>query len=279
MENDNLPAQVRLEDLPSEITKTFNGIADIEKKVKETEAKAKNAQESANKAKNKNAGWSFGGRDKKEAIEALQTAAVDQADALSSSMDATKELFEYQEKMTRAIKYLFCLGVTNMAANRTVVQQLEMKLRNASRSELSELARKEIKNVILQLKAQEDIQNRISGHEELLRKHKNCFEEHVKKVNADFEALKKQHSALSEELKSGIEERLTEIDTILKQQISAEMDSSFSAIKLQMESIENRISDIQERLDNKSLFDSAFFKISIAVLAVLAFAIHFIPLI
>ena len=47
-----------------------------------------------------------------------------------------------------------------------------MRLQNASQEELSDFARQELENVICQLRAQEDMQKRISGHDELLRNHK-----------------------------------------------------------------------------------------------------------
>ena len=53
--------------------------------------------------------------------------------------------------------YLFGLGVSNLAMNRSVVRGVEMRLKGASEEELDELARQEILGVVRQLKAQEDI--------------------------------------------------------------------------------------------------------------------------
>lgn len=101
---------------------------------------SENAKNKACKASEKEAGWSLGGKAKKEAIEALQDAMVTQADALSDSIDAHKELFENQKMMAEAIRYLFGLGVMNIASNRTVVRRLEFQLRNASKEDLSEFS-------------------------------------------------------------------------------------------------------------------------------------------
>ena len=124
-------------------------------------------------AKQKKAGWSLFGGDKKEAIEALQLAVKCQSDVLDDSIEAIKKLFENQEKFAKCISYLYGLGVTSIAANRTVLRELELKLRDASEKELSELARQEIEVVILQLRAQENIQNKIDRNERILREHRN----------------------------------------------------------------------------------------------------------
>ena len=65
--------------------------------------------------------------------------------------------FEYQKKLGEITKYLFGLGVTNIAMNRSVVRELELKLQGASAEELDEFARRELLGVVKQLKAQEDI--------------------------------------------------------------------------------------------------------------------------
>ena len=55
MENNEYPivTNVKLEDLPSVITKTFNRISEIENKLKNAENNAKTAEKSANEAKQK----------------------------------------------------------------------------------------------------------------------------------------------------------------------------------------------------------------------------------
>ena len=149
----NLPQQkISIEQLPVIIGNTFKHISEVDRKISNAVSRAEEAKKLADEASQKNAGWSFFGSDKKEAIEALQSATVSQANALSDSVDANKELFNNQKKMSEALRYLFGLGVANMAANRTVVRELELKLKNASQEELSELARQEITNVILQLR-------------------------------------------------------------------------------------------------------------------------------
>ena len=179
-------------------------------------SRAEEAKKLADEASQKNAGWSFFGSDKKEAIEALQSATVSQANALSDSVDANKELFNNQKKMSEALRYLFGLGVANMAANRTVVRELELKLKNASQEELSELARQEITNVILQLRAQEDMQYKLENHDRILRDHKvdidkilgeiNSFEERCKDILDRTETLQDDVSKKEKELADRFED-------------------------------------------------------------------------
>ena len=210
MENNLLQQNVSIEQLPAIIGDTYKNITEVDRKISNAVSKADEAKTLADIASKKEAGWSFFGGDKKEAIEALQSAAISQANALSDSVDANKQLFENQKKMSDALRYLFGLGVANMAANRTVVQELELKLQNASKEELSELARQEITNVILQLRAQEDMQYKLENHNRILREHKgeidkilgeiNSFEERCKVILESTETLQDDVNKKEKEL-------------------------------------------------------------------------------
>ena len=213
----NLPQQnISIEQLPTIIGNTFKHISEVDRKILNAVSRAEEAKKLADEASQKNAGWSFFGSDKKEAIEALQSAAISQANALSDSVDANKELFNNQKKMSEALRYLFGLGVANIAANRTVVRELELKLKNASQEELSELARQEITNVILQLRAQEDMQYKLENHDRILREHKvdidkilgeiNSFEERCKDILDRTETLQDDVSKKEKELADRFED-------------------------------------------------------------------------
>lgn len=52
---------------------------------------------------------------------------------------------------------MFGLGVSNIAVNRTIVRELELRLEHASEEEIDDMARQELLNVVHDLKAQEDI--------------------------------------------------------------------------------------------------------------------------
>lgn len=119
--------------------------------------KAIKAAESAKSAADSAAQKSAGMFQKKAAIEELQKASLDLAGAVIQGADAQRLSFEFQQKLAEISKFLFGLGVSNIAANRMVVRELELKLNGASKQQLSDLARQELIGVVKQLKDQEDI--------------------------------------------------------------------------------------------------------------------------
>lgn len=292
----NLPQQkISIEQLPVIIGNTFKHISEVDRKISNAVSRAEEAKKLADEASQKNAGWSFFGSDKKEAIEALQSATVSQANALSDSVDANKELFNNQKKMSEALRYLFGLGVANMAANRTVVRELELKLKNASQEELSELARQEITNVILQLRAQEDMQYKLENHDRILREHKvdidkilgeiNSFEERCKDILDRTETLQNDVSKKEKELADRFEDEKRHIkeevnllakklhDDIskLSDQLSASIDNKVTSA---LQVTEPRLLSLeqyrQHEIENRTFFDTKLYKAMVGIISVSA---------
>ncbi len=143
--------------LPELIQAQIGKLNELDEGVKKALADAELAETSAKKAREQSADRGFFTDKKKAAIEGLQQAGIALADAVTSGTKAQKLSFEMQKRLADVTKYLFTLGVSNIAANRTVVRELEMRLRSASEEELSELARTEVLSVIKQLKEQEDL--------------------------------------------------------------------------------------------------------------------------
>ena len=177
---------------------------------------AEKAKLSAQCAKDKAIGF----LKKKAAIEELQTAVVGLAEAGTTVTEAQKILFEFQTQLAETTKFLFGLGVSNLASNRSVVRELELKLRGASREELSELARQEILRVVEQLKKQEDIltkQDKFSETSKIHDKQLAKLIENEKKHEEKFEALIETSEWNYEQLKALIkvderqEERLKDL--------------------------------------------------------------------
>lgn len=301
----NLPQQnISIEQLPTIIGNTFKHISEVDRKISNAVSSADKAKKLADEASQKNAGWSLLGSDKKEAIEALQSAAISQANALSDSVDANKELFNNQKKMSEALRYLFGLGVANMAANRTVVQELELKLKNASQEELSELARQEITNVILQLRAQEDMQYKLENHDRILREHKggidkilgeiNSFEERCKEVLGRTEMLQNDVESKEKELtnkfieeKRHIQEELKLLSkklhddiSILSDQLSASIDNKVTSA---LQVTEPRILSLeqyrQHEIDRRTFFDTKFYKAMVGIISVSALIVSLLNII
>lgn len=301
----NLPQQnISIEQLPTIIGNTFKHISEVDRKISNAVSRADEAKKLADEASQKNAGWSLFGSDKKEAIEALQSAAISQANALSDSVDANKELFNNQKKMSEALRYLFGLGVANMAANRTVVRELELKLKNASQEELSELARQEITNVILQLRAQEDMQYKLENHDRILREHKggidkilgeiNSFEERCKEVlgrtemlQNDVESKKKELTNNFIEEKRHIQEELKLLSkklhddiSILSNQLSASIDNKVTSA---LQVTEPRLLSLeqyrQHEIDNRTFFDTKLYKAIVGIISVSALIVSLLSII
>lgn len=304
MENNLLQQNISIEQLPTIIGDTYKNITEVDRKISNAVSKAEEAKALADIASKKEAGWSFFGGDKKEAIEALQSAAISQANALSDSVDANKQLFENQKKMSDALRYLFGLGVANMAANRTVVRELELKLQNASKEELSELARQEITNVILQLRAQEDMQYKLENHNRILREHKgeidkilgeiNSFEERCKVILERTETLQDDVSKKEKELADRFEDEKRHIkeevnllakklhDDIskLSDQLSASIDNKVTSA---LQVTEPRLLSLeqyrQHEIENHTFFDTKLYKAMVGIISVSALIVSLLNII
>ena len=125
----------------------------------------------------------------KGAISTLQNATIDLANAQVVAIKAQTKSFEYQQKLADITKYLFGLGVSNIAMNRVVVSELEAKLRNASENEIDDLARNEIENLLHQLKEQQDFEYK---HNELVA----IVKEHEQKIEELTNLVKKQQEII-----------------------------------------------------------------------------------
>lgn len=190
MDNHIVPYGISESQVPSIMQEQFRQLRAVKSKVSIATNKAESAQGKARYASAKFAGLF----QKKEAIEALQDAAVDLADAQVAAAEAQEVSFEYQKKLGEITKYLFELGVTNIAMNRSVVRELELKLQGASAEELDEFARRELLGVVKQLKAQEDIMRKQSELSEHVRDHERLIAEGVAKDQQQDRELLRQAS-------------------------------------------------------------------------------------
>ena len=105
---------VNEKDVPDIVAAQFEQIQVLSEKVEAAMTMAEHAKESAEEAHTKSAGFGK----KKEAIESIQGAMVDLAEAQISAADAQKVSFEYQQQLGKITQYLFALGCSNIAANR-----------------------------------------------------------------------------------------------------------------------------------------------------------------
>ena len=169
---------VKQADLPVVIAEQYDKLKELEDNVERAYTLAQSASDSADNAFYKSAGFGH----KKAAIESLQDAVKDLGSAQISAAEAQKISFEYQTKLAEITKYLFGLGASNIAMNRSVVRELELKLKGASAEEISDLAKQELVNVVTQLKAQEDIMLK----QDKIMKEVKANHEGISQINADI---------------------------------------------------------------------------------------------
>lgn len=174
------------EDLPAIITDQITKLNLLDKSVQQAKIAAANAKDSAETARSKSTGWFR----KKAAIEELQSAGIDLAEAVQYGAEAQELSFEFQTKLAEITKYLFGLGASNIASNRSIVRQLELKLNGASKHELTELAKQELQGVIKQLKDQEDILKKQDFLSKYVKSHDNMLNDQTIKINNIFDHLK-----------------------------------------------------------------------------------------
>ena len=212
--------------IPALVEEQYGKLVKLDKQVGKAIKKAKNAEEAAEKAGNckkdifhrKDALQTISG-----AVEALSEANMDNAQGLS-------EAFKFMQSLAEINQGLFGLAAMSTAANNTVLQQLELKLKGASREKLSALARSELNRTISILKNQgnvlaeqdkqkkrlEAMQLRLNAlsnegeqhdaqQDELLEQHSQTVQEHAQMIAANMEhdaqqdELLEQHSQTDQE--------------------------------------------------------------------------------
>ena len=173
--------------MPACIAIQFDKLSELEKNIKKSISLADVAFTKAEDANKK-----VGMFNQVDSIKKVQQAAKGLAEAQITAAQAQELLFNYQNKLCEITKGLFTLGVSNIAANRTVVKNIRMHLQGASETELSELARQELVSVISQLKAQEDIMNKQTKISRIVKGHDNQIKNQISKANEQEQLLRFQ---------------------------------------------------------------------------------------
>ena len=163
--------------VPDLVKEQFSRAVDLKKQIQKAQEKIWDAKEDAiNSVEPKTIS-------KKSAIENLQVATLDLANAQESVLDAQIKSFEYQQTLAEISKFLFRLGLTNIALNRAVVNELEAKLRKASKEELNEIERAEIENLIKRLKVQQDIDQKQTELTQIVKDQASVIEKQEKEIS------------------------------------------------------------------------------------------------
>lgn len=240
----------------SDLTLTFNvddkidSICLIDREYRETKALAEQAKDRAQKAKSaadeaskKSAGFGK----KKKAIEALQAAQKEQSLATETNTQAITKIAMLQERIIEATKALFALGISNVAANRSVYRQLELKMKGASEQELSDFARNEVLAVMQQLNEQQDMMARHNKLSEKVHEQNDLLKNQASAIEA-LELQSKNQKAEIEKLKLENEKQKEQVQAYIKAQLD----------KLQKEESESEKPEREEMFSDKDESSAAY---------------------
>ena len=160
--------------LPGVVRSQCEILTELDQKLETAFQKAYGAQRSANVASTVKVGRVFG---KRKAIQASQQALADLADANAANTEAVKVVFEYQKQIANIMNWFISLGTMSLAMNRATINQLQAILKEGTSARLSDATKAELKNVIRNLKSQEDFMQKqaktetaVKGHEKRLSK-------------------------------------------------------------------------------------------------------------
>ena len=109
------------------------------------------------------------------------------AEAQQRFSEAQNKSFEFQKKLAQATATMIAFSVTSIAQSRMVVREIEARLQGASEEELSDLARKELENVLDQIKAQQDMMGRQNQLTEILEQHDQGLKLQDQEIRAQAE--------------------------------------------------------------------------------------------
>lgn len=258
------------EDLSELITTRIDALNDLEKHILEAEEAADAAIKEADDVKNGIIDYGIFGDsiDTDKAIEKLQNAVISTAKALEESSDAHKKTFEYQKRLTNISYGLFRLGATNIAHNRSLVREIELRLKGASEKEISELARNELVRVVTQLKEQEDLQKKLARLKEevkvlkksqkdindsltVLDTDKNILDqktEEVIKQLLDYRALLEDNIERTEQILCQVDLNETNFKNIFNE-LDSKIDDQNNNNKISIDNNKSMILDLKDVLD------------------------------
>lgn len=212
----------------NEVSTKINMIVSLDKEYKEYSELVKQCDSDGKNAEltQKNlAEMKVGFFTRKKNFQALVGVTGDLAKGQRNLAKLQAKQFELQGYIIEALKALFALATSSLAANRTVYRRLEMELSGASSEELSDYARNEVLNIMKQLNEQQDEMSKRKKMQEQLHQHDD-------KINKQETLIKSQQDKISS------------------------MDSEVSALKeeiieLKKQSSKHKVaSEVEKKLDN-----------------------------
>ena len=186
--------------------------------------------------------WTIGRN--KAKVEETQNVLIDIIDAIDNNANATKALFNNQIKLAEFSKKLYGIGIMGITSNRMVVRQIKLRLENASKEELSELARLELESTVRELEKQQKLEEKIDDNQKAVN-------EKLDIVNNTIINNKKQHDTEIIEINESVS------------QLGKHVAEKLNAIKLISDSHDTRLGT----LEKKSFLDSTIYKLFVGIAA------------
>jgi hypothetical protein len=161
--NVQMDINVSPEQLPEVIREQVKVMEVLDQRITQAKEKVVAAQQKANEAHHKIKVFR-----KKQSIEDLQVAVLAQSEAIAAEDEAMRISFLNQKMLADVSTGLLALGLANLVSNRTVFQRIKDQLQQASEEEINAHAREELKKIVSQLKAQEDIYSRLERQAKII---------------------------------------------------------------------------------------------------------------
>ena len=235
-------------------------------------------------------------------------------EAMDSNIDASKVMFNQIQSIARYSKKLFAIGVMSIAANRIVVREIQKRLENASKEEISTLAREELESVIRQLKHQESLERaleRIRNDVESLNTNienlrhdnillENKLKEDIKDLGADLRhEAQEREKQITERYLSAIEESKKQM-TKLMDSVEFKMETKYNALKGEMVILQGGLTQLSKnieqfkvensndienhalrlgQLEKRTFFDTTFYKVLIGIFTLIALGVSILNII
>lgn len=287
--------QVNLADLPNIISDKIKLMDELDRKVQNAQNAAKVAEEKAKELKGfkeKKFLWiKWKSGDTKENIEGTQSAVSALAEAQKASADAQDLSFKFQKELTDTSEYLFYLGCYNIAANESMIANLNEQLNGGTVNGvlLSAKVKEQFKNVVKRLVEQKDVLYRqqkieeksrlqdgelqklnkeLSKREEEARKRDKKISEQSGQISELVETLK-QKDRLDEEQTRKIEELINLLKA--KDLLDTEQTEKILALEEKIVTINEHLEGLLKKLNNRTiaLFIISLIAIVIAVVSVI----------
>lgn len=180
-------------------------LSNIKKEIEITLENADNAKEDIMDAgtddyKSSGFNFSFFKSSTEESMVKIQKATYYLSNVVISLTKNQTIFWDYLKKISEITKFLFNLGISNIATNNIVVNYLEKKLSDATKEELDDLAREEIENVVKRLKKQQELESRYEDFKKNIKKEMKDNQELIFELTNEIKLLKEEIKVLKNKI-------------------------------------------------------------------------------